>query len=104
MSIKIDVDRCVSCGKCKEVCPGNLIKFDEDSKAFIKYPEDCWGCASCIKECGVNAIFYYLGADISGCGSIAHIEETEDIIKWRIEDKSGDEKTIDVNKNNANAY
>lgn len=26
MSIKINSNRCVGCGRCIEVCPGNLIK------------------------------------------------------------------------------
>ena len=38
MSIIIDKDKCRKCGKCTEVCPGSLIKKDEDGKAFIKYP------------------------------------------------------------------
>ena len=25
-------------------------------------PKDCWGCASCIKECAFGAIAFYLGA------------------------------------------
>ena len=48
MSIAIDRNKCVGCGKCSVVCPGNLIKLEE-KKAYIKYPKDCWGCASCIK-------------------------------------------------------
>lgn len=104
MSIKIDTELCVSCGRCVEACPGNLIKFNEDSTAFIKYPKDCWGCSSCIKECGVSAIKYYLGADISGGGSTLYTKEDGDITNWIIEDKFGEEKTIDINKKNANAY
>lgn len=104
MSIKIDLDLCVGCGMCNEACPGNLIKTNEDDKSFIKYPEDCWGCSSCVKACGVEAIKYYLGADISGKGSIAYTNDDGDIIKWVIEDKKGNKQTIDINKNNANAY
>lgn len=104
MSIKINTDLCVGCGGCVKACPGNLIKFNEDNKAFIKYPKDCWGCSSCIKECGVLAIQYYLGADISGAGSVAYTEEDGDITHWVIEDKFGGKKTIDINKKNANAY
>lgn len=104
MSIKIDTDLCVGCSGCIEACPGNLIKFNEDNTAFIKYPKDCWGCSSCIKECGVEAIKYYLGADISGKGSFLYTKEDGDITHWIIEDKSGDEEIIDINKKNANAY
>ena len=50
MSIMIDKSKCIGCGKCCMVCPGSLIKKDGDNKAFIKYPKDCWGCTSCIKD------------------------------------------------------
>jgi len=49
MSISINKDKCVGCRKCANVCPGNLIKMDDENRAFIKYPKDCWGCTSCIK-------------------------------------------------------
>ena len=81
MSIIIDKEKCRKCGKCTQVCPGSLIKKDEDGKAFIKYPKDCWGCCSCIKECQFDAIGLYLGADIGGMGSISltgiSIKQTE---------------------------
>lgn len=50
MSIRIREDRCVGCGKCQEVCPGTLIQIT-DKKAIMKYPKNCWGCVSCVKEC-----------------------------------------------------
>ena len=42
MSIIIDKNKCVGCKKCSVVCPGSLIKTDENNKAYIKYPKDCW--------------------------------------------------------------
>ncbi|HAM06602.1 MAG TPA: adenylylsulfate reductase, partial [Ruminococcaceae bacterium] len=51
MSIAIDKQKCIGCGRCRNVCPGSLIKLDSDNRAYIKYPKDCWGCTSCIKEC-----------------------------------------------------
>ena len=69
MSIAIKKEKCAGCRKCTSVCPGSLIKTDEDGKAYIKYPRDCWGCASCLKECKFGAIEFYLGADIGGIGS-----------------------------------
>ena len=68
MSIMIDKAKCKGCGMCTSVCPGSLIYQDSEKKAFIKYPKDCWGCASCIKECHFGAIALYLGADIGGMG------------------------------------
>ena len=60
MSIMIDKAKCKGCGMCTSVCPGSLIYQDSEKKAFIKYPKDCWGCASCIKECHFGAIALYL--------------------------------------------
>ena len=72
MSIAINAKQCVGCGKCSMVCPGSLIHMNADGKAFIKYPKDCWGCTSCLKECAVHAIRFYLGADMGGMGSLVH--------------------------------
>ena len=38
MSIAIDQNACIGCGKCHDVCPGTLIHLNADRKAFIKYP------------------------------------------------------------------
>lgn len=59
MSIVINKELCKNCGKCANVCPGSLIKRDEDGQIFMKYPKDCWGCSSCIKECAFDAISLY---------------------------------------------
>ena len=44
--------------RCLDVCPGSLIKTDATGKAYIKYPKDCWGCTSCLKECKTGAIAF----------------------------------------------
>ncbi|MBD7911322.1 MULTISPECIES: 4Fe-4S binding protein [Clostridium] len=103
MSIAINKGLCVGCGKCQKVCPGNLIKSDEKKKAYIKFPKSCWGCASCVKECKVDAIKFYLGADMGGLGSTLSIKGEGDITHWIIK-KDKEEIVIDVNKKNANAY
>ncbi len=41
MSIVIDKSKCIGCKRCRNVCPGSLIKTDENGKAYIKYPKDC---------------------------------------------------------------
>ena len=70
MSILIEQSACAACGSCTEVCPGNLIKRRPDGTAYLKHPEECWGCASCLKKCRHAAISYFLGADIGGRGSL----------------------------------
>ncbi len=104
MSIIINQNCCVGCGKCQSVCPGNLLKANQDNKAFIKYPEECWGCTSCIKACHAQAIKYFLGADIGGKGSLVYSKEEQDILHWIIEKPSGGVKKIAINKKEANNY
>lgn len=104
MSIAINSDLCKKCGKCTKVCPGSLIKQKENGEAYIKYPKDCWGCASCIKECPFKAISLYLGADIGGMGSQMTVESTEDKLYWNIEKLDGTKDTIVINKKESNKY
>jgi adenylylsulfate reductase subunit B len=104
MSIKIDVNKCVSCNKCIEICPGNLIYKDDENKAFIKYEKDCWGCTACLKECKFKAIKYYLGADIGGKGAELYVEEVNDTLNWHITDKEGKESIISTNRKRSNKY
>lgn len=103
MSIAIDREKCIGCGKCGKVCPGSLIKMNS-GKAYIKYPKDCWGCASCVKECPVYAVEFFLGADIGGMGGRVHTESCGGILKWVIVFPDGSKKEIDVNRKEANKY
>jgi len=104
MSIKINKEKCIGCRRCLSVCPGSLIKLDEDGKAYMKYPKDCWGCCSCIKECKECAILFYLGADIGGRGSHLTVETEGDIVHWNIEESNGTLHSIDVNSKDSNKY
>lgn len=103
MSIAIDRNKCIGCGRCSLVCPGSLIKT-ENKKAYIKYPKDCWGCTSCIKECPVNAVKFFLGADIGGMGSLVHTEKKGDILNWIIERLDGTKTEIKINQKESNKY
>ena len=104
MSIIIDKNLCVGCKKCKTVCPGNLITIDKENKANIKYPKDCWGCASCVKECKVEAIKYYLGADMGGNGNFMYTKQEGNLLHWIIVAPDGSEKKLTTDKSKANAY
>lgn len=103
MSIKINKSKCVSCGKCLKVCPGNLIYKDEDNKAYIKYKRACWGCSACIKECKSCAISYYLEPDIGGCGTSMYTMDNKDTLEWVFQSSKG-EKVIKVDKKESNKY
>ena len=48
-------DKCVSCGKCEELCPLNNIKMAQ-GKPF--YGDNCTHCMACICACPTEAIEY----------------------------------------------
>ena len=104
MSINIDPNICIGCGRCHDVCPGTLIKINEQKKAYIKYPKNCWGCTSCIKECPVHAIRFFLGEDIGGKGSKVHTEKVNGLIRWIVEFPDGSVKYIDIDPKESNKY
>lgn len=104
MSIQINKEKCIGCGRCVEACPGNLIRVGQDKKAQMRIPEDCWGCTSCMKECPVSAISLFLSADIGGAGSTMRIEKDGDLYNWIVHRPSGKETVISVNRKNANQY
>jgi ferredoxin len=54
VSIQLDVDDCVGCGKCQEVCFAKCIEI-ENSKAVID-ENICIGCGQCSNNCPTNAI------------------------------------------------
>lgn len=103
MSIQINSDRCIGCRKCSIVCPGSLIAVEE-GKAVMKYPKDCWGCVSCVKECPAGAIDFFLGADIGGRGSKLKVAYEGDILHWYIKKYNGEVITINVNQKDSNKY
>lgn len=51
--MQIDVDKCVGCGGCVNLCPQLAIYFI-DNKAFIDQFK-CTECRNCVYACGVTA-------------------------------------------------
>jgi NAD-dependent dihydropyrimidine dehydrogenase PreA subunit len=64
VSVKIDAKRCTACGKCADVCPGDVLRVDAAKKvAYSAYPDDCWYCGACAADCpekAITIIFPYL--------------------------------------------
>ena len=54
MRIKCESDKCVSCGKCKKVCPMNVDMIDNSRKR--EYGTECILCMKCISSCPKKAI------------------------------------------------
>ncbi|MEA3254378.1 MAG: 4Fe-4S binding protein [Candidatus Altiarchaeota archaeon] len=55
MKIKIDYDKCTSCGKCVEVCVMGALEFFEDT-VVVANPEKCSCCRECEENCPTGAI------------------------------------------------
>ncbi|MCF7820175.1 MAG: ferredoxin [Candidatus Pacebacteria bacterium] len=59
MKVKVDKDKCISCGLCINMCP-EVFEFDENSKSSVKNQpknkeqEDC--VQNSISSCPVEAI------------------------------------------------
>jgi adenylylsulfate reductase subunit B len=104
LSISIDKAACVGCGACVRVCPGNLIKLDEDGLAWMRRPRDCWGCTACLKACPAGAIAYFLGADAGGRGTTLHVKRSGTHSSWSFVHPDDSIDEIDVDSGQANAY
>ena len=101
--IDIDKNKCVGCGVCSEICPGNLIVLDEKS-ARLRDARDCWGCMACVKACPRQAIAYRLAADIGGVGTRLFAVDEKTTLTWRLEFPDGSQKSIVVDKTQSNQY
>lgn len=52
--ITVDSEKCISCGKCKKVCPMNVEMTDNSRKR--KNGTECILCLHCVDECPVKAL------------------------------------------------
>ncbi|MEW6624955.1 MAG: 4Fe-4S binding protein [Bacillota bacterium] len=61
MPPKVDITKCDGCRAeeeplCDQICPGNLMRLNEQGKAECRSSRDCWDCMSCTKICPQGAI------------------------------------------------
>ena len=57
MTAKIDYELCSGCKKCYEVCPLDIIAWDEEKDLpYVAYPDECQLCFICQEECPDEAI------------------------------------------------
>jgi polyferredoxin len=54
LRVKCDIERCISCGKCKQVCPMDVDMTDNSRKR--KNGTECILCMECVKNCPENAL------------------------------------------------
>jgi len=55
VTLNLDTDKCIGCGRCDEVCPHGVFVV-EDKKARIVDRDSCMECGACQNNCPVDAI------------------------------------------------
>lgn len=104
MSVVIDKEKCIGCGKCINICPGNVIRRDDSGKAYLDDPSDCWSCVSCMKECTVQAIYMILPPAVDANGGRMSVRQKGNITEWEIEKTDGEKLLLTTDTNEANKY
>ena len=54
-TLKYNVDCCVGCGNCADVCPVSVWEM-ESGKAVMAKPDECVECGACVEGCPENCI------------------------------------------------
>jgi NAD-dependent dihydropyrimidine dehydrogenase PreA subunit len=49
-TIEVDVEKCIGCGDCVDVCPVDVYEM-QDEKSVPVNAEECIGCESCVEAC-----------------------------------------------------
>ncbi len=53
--LRVDSEKCTNCGVCADVCPGLLIKVEQDGPQETGFSE-CVACGHCVAACPVEAL------------------------------------------------
>ena len=65
VTLKLDQQACIGCGRCPEVCPHQVFELIE-KKVVIRDRDACMECGACALNCPVKAITVDAGV---GCAS-----------------------------------
>ena len=55
----IDDKKCIRCGYCAQICPLDVLylkKTSEEIRLIVRYPDECWHCRACERDCAAGAI------------------------------------------------
>ena len=93
---KIDLDKCIHCGLCKELCRFNAIKENDDGSFYIdEYL--CEGCSVCEANCPAKAII--MNDDVAGrLKMFDTINANNDKVKDIHNDKNDNDTNISKDK------
>ncbi|MHC4562822.1 MAG: mercury methylation ferredoxin HgcB [Planctomycetota bacterium] len=64
-TLEYDVEKCVGCGRCTDVCPHAVFAID-GGKADLVDRDACMECGACMRNCPVDAIAVEAGV---GCAT-----------------------------------
>ena len=65
VTLKLDRDKCIGCGRCAMVCP-HAVFVIENQEARIVDRDACMECGACAKNCPVDALEVEAGV---GCAA-----------------------------------
>lgn len=55
VSLRLDAEKCIGCGRCLEVCPHGVFVL-ENGKSRIADRDLCMECGACARNCLVEAL------------------------------------------------
>lgn len=59
ITLSINADSCIKCGKCVKVCPSMIItQSSKNEPAMIESSEDCISCGHCVAVCPTGSVVH----------------------------------------------
>lgn len=102
MTVIVDRGKCDGCGICVELCPGDLMAIDPQTrKAYIRSDSDCWDCMVCVKHCPTGALVTRLPYQIALHKATLVPKMTEDRITWTLIGLDGKQERFEMKRKKA---
>ncbi|MCK4752564.1 MAG: 4Fe-4S binding protein [Planctomycetes bacterium] len=55
ITLELDIEKCIGCGRCAEVCPHTVFEIENKKAKIIDY-DACMECGACQLNCPTQAI------------------------------------------------